>query len=419
MYTAAPAVPAAVIIQSRRSRTILTLLLALSIFINYIDRGNLATAAPLIKADLHLTTLEIGLLTSAFFWIYTPGQLVAGWVVDRLGGYVALGLGFALWSLATGLTGLAGSFALLLGFRVLLGIGETVAFPSMSKLLAQAVPPAQLGLANGFTTSGTSFGPAIGVLAGGLIIAAIGWRPMFLLFGVTALLWLPPWMLHGRSARAAQPTPQQPPPYRAILIQRGLWGTTLGHFSYVYGVYFTLSWMPLWLVERHGYSLIAMARLLALVYATTGTAAVVSGWMCDRLIGSGWSITAVRKSASILAHVGGAAGLLGCAVGSPRIVVVSLLLAAICHGAIAIWPIAQTLSGPRAAGRWVGVQNCLANTAGIIGPPVTGWIVDRTGSFQLAFVLTAVIVLLGALAWGVIVPRIEPVDWESEAIHCR
>ena len=229
-----------------------------------------------------------------------------------------MGLGFALWSLATALTGLAGGFGVLLGFRVLLGVGETVAFPSMSKLLAQAVPPAQLGLANGFTTSGVYFGPAIGVLAGGLIIAAVGWRPMFLLFGVIALLWLPPWTLHGRSARATQPAPQQPPPYRAILNQRGLWGTTLGQFCFVYGLYFMLAWMPLWLVEQHGYSVIAMARLLALSYAASGTAAVFFGWTCDRLIGSGWSITVVRKSASILAHVGGAAGLLGCAVGNPR-----------------------------------------------------------------------------------------------------
>ena len=114
----------------------------------------------------------------------------------------------------------------------------------------------------------------------------------------------------------------------------------------------------------------------------------------------------------MLAHVGSAAGLLGCAMGGPRAAVVSLLLGAICLGTAAIFPITQTLSGPRAAARWVGVQNCLANTAEIVGPPVTGWIVDRTGSFQLAFVLTAAIVLLGALGWGVIVPRIEQVDWE-------
>jgi MFS family permease len=397
---------------SARSRGTLTLLLALAIFINYIDRGNLATAAPLMKADLHLTTLQIGLLTSAFFWIYVPGQLVAGWVVDRLGGHLALGLGFALWSLATILTALAGGFALLMGLRVLLGLGETVAFPSMSKLIAQAVPPAELGLANGFTVAGCGFGPAIGVLAGGLLIAAAGWRPMFLLFGGVALLWLLPWTLHGRSARAARPVPQPPPSYRALLIQRGLWGATLGQFCYVYGLYFMLSWMPLWLVQQHNYSVIAMARLLAVVYAMYGIATVSSGWICDRLIGSGWSLTAVRKSACVLAHVGSAAGLLGCAVGSPRAAVVSLLLGAIFLGTAAIFPIAQTLSGPRAAGRWVGVQNCIANAAGIVGPPVTGWIVDRTGSFQLAFVLTAAVVLLGALGWGVIVPRLEQVDWE-------
>lgn len=91
--------------RSAGSRWALTVLVAVAIFINYIDRGNLATAAPLIKSDLHLTNLQIGLLTSAFFAAYVPAQIAAGWAVDRFGGFLGLALGFALWSLATALTG--------------------------------------------------------------------------------------------------------------------------------------------------------------------------------------------------------------------------------------------------------------------------------------------------------------------------
>jgi MFS family permease len=411
---AATAEASVAIPRSAGSRWALTVLVAAAIFINYIDRGNLATAAPLIKTDLHLSNLQIGLLTSAFFAAYVPAQIAAGWAVDRLGGFLALALGFALWSLATALTGLAGGFAALLGLRVLLGLGEATAFPGMSKLFAESVPPAEQGLANSIAQAGISLGPAFGVLAGGALITALGWRPMFVLFGGAALLWLIPWSVYGRSVRRSAPREpySPPPPYREILCQRALWGATLGHFSQLIGLYFVLSWMPLWLVAQRGFSLIDMSRLLAAVYAVAATASVLSGWLCDRLIAAGYSLNRVRKGMSVIAHVGGAAGLAGCAVGNAHLVIASLFASATFLLMTALWPIAQTLAGPRAAGRWVGIQNCLANVAGIIGPAVTGWIVDRTGSFDAAFVLAALVVSAGAIGWGLVIERVEPVAWD-------
>jgi MFS family permease len=104
-------------------------LLALSIFINYIDRGNLATAAPLIRSDLQLTNVEYGLLVSAFFWAYVPGQIIAAWLVQRINPYRTLSIGLAIWSTTTVASGFANGFAMLLLFRVLLGIGESAGFP--------------------------------------------------------------------------------------------------------------------------------------------------------------------------------------------------------------------------------------------------------------------------------------------------
>lgn len=400
--------------RSAGSRWTLTVLVAVAIFINYIDRGNLATAAPLIKSELHLTNLQIGLLTSAFFAAYVPAQIAAGWAVDRFGGFLGLAVGFALWSLATALTGLAGGFVTLIGLRVLLGLGEAVAFPGMSKLFAENVPAAEQGLANSIAQAGLSLGPAVGVLAGGALITALGWRPMFFLFGAAALLWLIPWSLYGRTVRRSVPRQQpSPPPYREILSQRALWGATLGHFSQLTGLYFVLSWMPLWLVTQRGFSLIEMSRLLAAVYVVAATASVLSGWACDRLIAAGHSLNRVRKAMSVIAHVGGAVGLAGCATGNARVVVVSLFFSATFLVMTALWPITQTLAGPRAAGRWVGIQNCLANVAGIIGPVVTGWIVDKTGSFNAAFVLASLVVIAGAFGWGLVIECVEPVAWDS------
>src|ERR1700723_4254486 len=105
-------------------------LLATAIFINYIDRGNLATAAPLIQRELKLNNTEIGLLISAFFWIYVPGQLVAAWLVTRINAYRTLAIGLALWSAATILTGLTTGFAALLALLLLLGLCESAGFPA-------------------------------------------------------------------------------------------------------------------------------------------------------------------------------------------------------------------------------------------------------------------------------------------------
>jgi MFS family permease len=397
-------------------RTALVAMAALAIFINYVDRGNLATAAPLIKSELHLSNVQIGLLTSAFFWTYTPGQLFAGWIAERLGGYRALALGFLVWSGATALTGLAGGFVALIALRVLLGIGESVGFPCVSKLFADTLPPVRLGLANGFITAGLAFGPAFGVFFGGLIVASFGWRAMFVAFGCVALLWLVPWFAVSKKASArSHLTRTQPPRYAALLSQRGLWGVCLGHFAANYWLYFVLSWLPLWLVRERGFSLVAMAELGAAVYCVQGISAIAFGWFSDRLIARGLSATLVRKTLVIFGHLGGALALIGCVSASRNVVITCLLISGFCGGAIgpSLWSIAQTLAGPRAAARWVGVQNGIGNLAGIIGPVITGWIVDRTGSFGGAFLLTAAITMIGAVGWGVILRRVEPIAWDT------
>ena len=410
---------AAVLDRPAPGRASLIGLIAIAVFINYIDRGNLATAAPLIKNELHLTTLQIGLLTSAFFWTYTPCQLLAGWVADRLGGNRTLALGFAVWSLATALTSLAGGLAALLALRVLLGIGESAAFPCLSKLFAEHVPREELGVANGCMVSGMMFGPAFGMLAGGLMLATVGWRAMFLWFGAIALLWLIPWLrltsartLPGRRS-SFQTVRPSPPPYREILGSRAFWGASLGHFALVFAQYFLLSWLPLWLVQQHGYSIPQMARLGAAVYCAAGASTMFFGWFVDRLIAGGVPITTARKGVSVIGHVGAALGLVGCVFAQGTAVIVCLFVSAACLMMVSLWPITQTLAGPRAAARWVGIQNALANTAGIVGPVITGWIVDTTRSFDAAFLMAAAVALAGALGWAFIVRRVEPVVWSS------
>ncbi|MDB5447395.1 MAG: hypothetical protein JWQ97_2712, partial [Phenylobacterium sp.] len=189
-------------------------LLALALFVNYVDRGNLATAAPLIKDELKLNASQLGVLLSAFSWTYVAAMPLAGWLAERVGAYRTMAAGLALWSLATLLTGFAGGFAAILMLRLLLGLGESVVFPCSSKLIAEHVPHARLGAANGLMSQGLSLGPAFGVLVGGLLMADLGWRRVFLVFGALSLTWLVPWLAAARTARRAGPAEPaaEPPP---------------------------------------------------------------------------------------------------------------------------------------------------------------------------------------------------------------
>jgi len=393
----------------------LVALLATAIFINYIDRGNLATAAPLIKDEFRLSNFQIGVMTSAFFWVYTPSQFLAAWLADRLSPYRALGLGFAVWSLATALTGLAGGFGTLLALRLLLGLGESAAFPCMSKLLARHVAPSALGFANGFVQAGLSFGPAVGTLVGGLLMARFGWRAMFVLFGAVALAWLWPWMWQARRAPTVVHHDERatPPSFLQLLSLRDMWGAIGGHFASNYVLYFVLSWLPLYLVKDRGFSIVQMAELGALIYCISGVSSIAIGWFADRWIAIGATVNTARKTGVVTSHIVTALCLGGVAIGNHATVIVCLFIAGVCIGTngASFWPISQTLAGPVAAARWVGLQNAMANCAGILAPLITGFIVDRTGSFADAFLVASAIALFGAVGWGFIIRRVEPLNW--------
>jgi MFS family permease len=393
-------------------------LLALAMFINYVDRGNLATAAPLIKDQLRLSNTQMGLLLSAFFWTYTPGQILSGWLAERLNAYRTLALGLAVWSLATAASSLAQGFVALFALRLALGLGESASFPCSSKLLAQHLPSHRLGWANGMIGVGLALGPAFGTYAGGLLMASLGWRPVFLLFGLASILWLLPWRAATAEASAradAAPAGAQPPSFLAILGQREAWGAGLGHFAVNYTFFFVITWLPLYLVKARGFSLTQMAELGGVIYVIYAVSAQATGWASDRWMAAGGGDTLVRKTFCIASHIGCAACMAACALGGPTVSIASLLLAPVFFGftTTSIFAVGQTLAGPDAGGKWMGVQNCVGNVAGIIAPLVTGYVVDRTGQFSSAFAIAAVVSLTGVISWGLVIRRVAPVVWPN------
>ncbi|MFZ4382242.1 MAG: MFS transporter [Sandarakinorhabdus sp.] len=406
---------------STRAVTALIWMIGLAVFINYVDRGTLGIAAPRLKADLGLSATQYGLAASAFFWAYAPGQLVAGWLVGRgqnggnTGWLLAAGLG--LWGLATVLTGLANGLLMLVLLRLLLGVGESITFPALFKLIVDHVDAARQGAANAALSMGLALGPAFGTLAGGLLLAALGWRWLFVIMGLATLLWLLPWLLtlkrlpapieHGASGEAG-------PRYLEILVTRAALSLSLVQVCWGFGLYFLVTWLPLWLVEERHYSLADMAWIGALAFAAQALAALVGGQMNDALLRRGLPPGPVRRAGALAGTAMTALGLAGIPLSQGQGALIAALLTAgigigICH--VCVNMMAQMFAGPSAVGKWVGIQNGFGNIAGIVNPLVTGAIIDATGSYNAAFALAAAMPLIALFSLAVLVPRPEPINW--------
>jgi len=389
-------------------------LLGLSVLINYIDRSNLSIAAPLIKDELNISGAQLGTLLAGFFYTYALLQIPAGWLVDRFDAKWVFGLGFFIWSASTAVTGLLHGFAALLIARVVLGIGESVAFPAYGKIIGTHFPESRRGFANAVVITGLALGPALGMLIGGNVVDRFGWRPFFLVLGMAALLWLPPWWAWmPRSTPQPKRTPRGSTGVLAILKQRSAWGTCLCQFSFNYASYFLVTWLPFYLTRGRNLSMSQMARVGGLVYLLFAASATIFGKLSDRWVIAGASPTTVRKSLATAGNMGMGTFLALSGIAPDGLLVPTLALAGAFMGMSScnIWAMTQTLAGREVVGRWTGVQNFLGNFAGIVAPILTGFLLDRTGHFYWAFFITTAVVWLGAISWVFIVGPIEPVDW--------
>src|SRR5580700_10468461 len=237
-------------------------LLALSVFINYIDRSNLSIAAPLVQDELGLSSWQLGKLLSVFFWTYGCMQIPAGWLVDRFEVKWVFAAGFFVWSAATATTAILHGFAAWIVIRVILGIGESIAFPAYSKILgSDCFTESRRGFGNAAIMAGLSMGPAVGMLVGGTVVGRFGWRPFFLVLGLGSLLWLIPWLAWmPRRTRVAAPASEVKVRIVDILRQRSAWGTCLGQFCINYCLYFLVTWLPSYLRRGRHFSMDEMAR---------------------------------------------------------------------------------------------------------------------------------------------------------------
>jgi ACS family D-galactonate transporter-like MFS transporter len=397
---------------------ILVFVLFLAGVLNSADRTSLSVAAPQLITELHISPIQMGYLLSSFFWTYAIGQIVSGWFIDRYPVKWVFAIGFVIWTLATFCTGFIQGIVSLFILRLILGAGESVAYPAYSKIIASEFPPTRMGLPNAILNSGTKVGAALGILTGGLLIAAYGWRVMFFVLGGVGIVFLVLWFMYApeprRKSRPKGGT-EMGPTFMDILRSRDAWGTFIGQSGYTYAYFFGLTWLPTYLAQQRHIALANMGLVGAMPFWGAAIAAIVAAHIADSMIMKGHSATRVRK-----AFV--AAGFLLSVAAYPSATVddltASLVLLNIAYVGLGIvvsnhWAITQTLAGPTAAGRWSGVQNCIGAVMGIIAPIASGYIVQATGNYSLAFLVMAVLAVIGAAAYVFVVGSVSPIDWDA------
>ena len=404
----------ATIAQSRRNiGTVLVVLLGTAVFLNYVDRGAISIAAPKMKDELGLSAEAYGLAFSAFFWIYAPVQLFAGWLCDRFSVYKLIAVGIMVWAGATLLMGFAGGFISLLMLRIMLGVGESISFPGSSKIIARHVPAERRGMANAAVAAGIALGPAAGTLAGGIILGSLGWRWIFFTFGIVTLFWLLPWQRAIRELPTIGHLDKDAKvPVGKLMAKWPLWATSIGHAVNNYAFYFLLAWTPLFLTKSRGFSIAEMTTVATIGYAVQGATAFACGHFSDWWTRSGRSEALCRRWMMVASQALSALGIVGLVFArSPWEITLLLSIAGAgaALGSTNLYAVAQMFAGPRASGSWVGVQNAIGNVSGIICPIITGIIVQASG-YDNAFYLTAAVAGFGAIWWAIGVPKIQQIE---------
>ena len=386
--------------------------------INYFDRATISFALPLISKELHLGPEAKGVLLSAFFWSYAVMQIPMGVLADRVNLRWLYAAAFILWSVSQGLMGLATGLGTLIAFRVLLGVGEAIYLPGGSKIVSLLFRPAERGLPCGLFDAGTRTGLVIEGVLVPWMLTHYGWRITFSAVGFTALVWVLPWLIITPKQLRGNPEGLAVANRRgfmraftALATNRNMLGICLGFFCFDYYWYFLVNWLPDYLVTARGLTILRAGIYAALPYLVFGASEPIGGWIADRLVRAGWNETHARKGIITFAFLTGLLLIPAARVNSPGAAVALIVggcLVGLATGNLLV--ILQSCAPRTEIGLWTGVYNFVGNIAGILSPLITGFLIEKTGSYTPPFVLAAALIGIGPLAFWFIVGDLKSAD---------
>jgi ACS family glucarate transporter-like MFS transporter len=397
----------------------LMILLVVAMMFCYAQRNALGVASKSMSDDLGFNPAKTGVLLSSFFWVYAFMQMPTGWMVDRFGVRRTYAVGFIFWSLMSVLTGLTNGLATLILLRVLLGVGQAVAFPASSRAVANWFQESERGLVTGLYLAGVRYGGALISVFGGWFLTNYDWRWFFVVIGVVSLVWVAPWMGFLKKWEGKGTDPSQAAPERqgasfmeslALLKHRSAMGIFLGFFAYNYVWNVFQNWLPNYLETERKFTKIEMGVLNAMPLVAMSVIIVISGALSDWLIRRGYEEKKIRK-------IFIAIGMLICCLMVPagfvedRMTSVWLLTISLTGLGVAspnTWALTQAVSAKKIVGTVSGIQNFGGNIGAILAPMVTGFIAHFTGSFAMALALCGVILVAGVIIfWFVVEEKVE------------
>jgi D-galactonate transporter len=414
-----------------RLRWFIAALLFIGGGISYLDRAALSIAAPLIVKDLHLDPAQLGLVFSSFFFGYALFCFVGGWASDKIGPKNVFTLAMTVWSIFCGLTAAATGMVSLLVIRVIFGTGEGPFSSTANKIVSNWFPRHEQASAVGIANAGQPIGAALAGPVVGFLAVAAGWRVSFIAIAAVGIVWVAAWMLiatdrpdqhrwlrqeavHGAfdDWRAAAQRPAETP-LSAYLLRPAILATAFAFFGYAYILYFFLSWFPSYLTMVQHLSVQKMGIVSAIPWLVGFLGLSSSGFVCDAIYRHSGNALYARKLILISSLLIAAVCVALAGIASSVVLVVALMAVSVFFmylTASTYWAIVlDTVEAPRVGGVG-GFVHLIANLAGIVAPMVTGYLIEWTGSFASAFVLTGAIAVLGALSVAIFVrqPAEEP-----------
>jgi MFS family permease len=356
------------------------------IIISYIDRGNLSIAAPSIMHDLQLPPARMGLLLSVFFWTYAFFQLPAGFLIDRFGIRIVYAAAFTLWSLASASIALSRGPGDIISSRLLLGFAESIGPIASLAFIRRYFQAHERGLPTALYIGGQTLGPALGTIVGASVLTHYGWRTLFAVTGLGALVWVPLWLTFAPNTAAPKAAKTDPPaiPLLSVLTDPAVWALSGAIFFSSYFWWFVMTWMPGYLTLARGFSTASMGRTFSLPLFAMTLTNLITGFAADRYVAK----TGQRIKARItFASIGLFAACALLFLNLPQVPILPVLFVCICGFGVAsasLWTLAQTMVEAPVVGRFIGYLNTLSQIAGAAAPLITGWTLGPHNNFQLA-----------------------------------
>lgn len=411
-------------------RRIMVGLLFVSVVINYIDRSSVSIAAPLIADELHLSPVEMGLVFSAFAWAYSPLQIPGSILVDRVAPRMLYPLAIFCWSLLAALQGLTTSMWQLFAVRAGVGAAEVPSFPMNNRVVTTWLPERERARGVSVYVSGQYVGLAFLTPVLVWLQGSFGWRGMFIITGVLGVVWAGLFRLFYREPRDSRANAAElaliregggqtewgggsvdgataPVPARIAFRSRKMWGLLLAHMGETCANWFFLTWFPTYLVKYRHMPFIKVGVLATLPFLAAWVGVLLSGYLSDRMLRAGYSLSVARK-APIVTGMLLATALVGANfVETPALVIACMTVAYFGSGLAAIsWSVVSSIAPVNLVGLASGAFNFVGTSMGIVVPLVIGLLV-KGDDFAPALVFVGMMALMSVLCWTVVIGRIE------------